>query len=194
MNILENLTSKQKSLIQTKKYTKDNILFHENDFCDCIGIIISGQINIVTYLEDGNEIIYNSLDSNDIFGNNLIFSSNPYYKGDIIAKNDCEIAYISKINLLQILKNNTSFLLDYLKIQSNFTKDLNNRIKLLSISSAEERLCFYLHQNNNKIEYVTISDLAKQLYLKRETLSRLISKLQKSNKIIKNGNLILLNK
>lgn len=192
MNILSTLKSSQIKLINTKSYKKGTVLFRENDKCESIGIIIKGHISIVSYLIDGNEIIYNTLKENDIFGNNLIFSSHPYYKGNIIVDKDSEIAIIKKEELINLLSKNTGFLIEYLKIQSNFGKSLNNKIKLLSIDSAEERFYFYMHEHNNVIEYQSISDLAKQIYLKRETLSRLISKLVKQKKIKKESKYITL--
>lgn len=192
MNILDTLKPSQLNKVKIVDLEKDSILYRENDKCNSIGIILKGKVSIISYLENGNEIIFNVLNTNDIFGNNLIFSSNPYYKGNIITNEASKIALIQKQDLINFLKTNESFMVEYLKIQSNFTKTLNDRIKLLSLDSAEDRLNYYLHENNKEIEYVSISDLARHLYLKRETLSRLLSKLVKQNKIIKTKNTIKL--
>ena len=192
MNILEHLNKTQIKLIETKNYKKNLTIIHEGDFCSRIGIVLSGEISIVSYLADGSEIIYNTLHSDDIFGNNLIFSSSPYYKGNVITNTDCKIAFIDKKDLLKILKDNENFFIHYLKIQSDFGKQLNQKIKLLSISSAKERLLYYFHLNNNIIELNSISSLAKQLYLQRETLSRVLSKLEKEKLIKRDNNSIIL--
>ena len=193
MNITETLTDKEKRYLRHIILEKDHVLFHENDLCESIGIIISGEISIVSYLEDGKEIIFNTLQENGIFGNNLLFSSHPYYKGDILALKQCEIELIYKEDLLELLKHNEVFLEQYLSIQADFAKSLNNQIKLLSIDSARERFIFYLHENHNIIAYDTISSLAKRMYLKRETLSRTVSQLQKEKYIIKEKGIIRLN-
>lgn len=188
MNILDTLKPSQMKLLKIKHLEKGEVLFRENDKCNCIGIVIYGQISIVTYLDDGNEIVFNTLKENGVFGNNLIFSSSPYYKGNIITNVSSKIALIQKKDLMVLLKTNEAFMIEYLNIQSDFTKILNNKIKLLSIDSAEERLMFYMHENANEIEYNSISSLAKQLFLQRETLSRLLSRLEKQNRIIKKDN------
>lgn len=192
MNILDTLKPSQLKHIEIKKLNKDSILFRENDICLSIGIVMEGTISIVTYLENGDEIVFNTLKTNEIFGNNLIFSSKPYYKGNIITNEACKVALIKKDYLLTLLRNNEAFMIEYLKIQSDFTKILNNKIKLLSMDSAEERFYFYMHENGNKIAYNSITFLAKELYLERETLSRLLSKLIKAKKIIRNGKTIIL--
>ncbi|MBP5279110.1 MAG: Crp/Fnr family transcriptional regulator, partial [Erysipelotrichaceae bacterium] len=145
-----------------------------------------------SYLSDGKEIIYNTPDKDQLFGNNLIFSSVPYYKGDIIAQSDSLIALIGKEDLLKILQNNKNFLKEYLKIQSDSSKILNNRIRLLSISSAEERFLYFMHENRNRVSYDSIEQLARQMYLTRETLTRLLRRLESNNSIIRENKVIIL--
>ena len=190
MNIIETLNTEERKQISIVNLEKDAILYRENDKCETVGVVIKGKVSIVTYLYNGNEVIYNVLGENEIFGNNLIFSSEPYYKGSIIAEQDSKIALINKDVLIKLLKTNDNFMLEYLRLQSNFGKSLNTRIKLLSIDSAEERFYFYMHQNKNKIFYTSVSNLAKLLYMKRETLSRLLSKLEKQKKIKRTKNTI----
>lgn len=187
MNILDTIKIDK---IKTKSFKKDDVLFRENDKCDSIGVVVSGQISIVSYLKNGKEIVYNTLKENEIFGNNLIFSSNPFYKGNIITNVDSKIVFIYQKELINLLQTNKEFLLAYLEIQSNFTKTLNDKIKLLSIDSAKERLYYYLHENNNSIEYSSVTDLSKELCISRETLSRLLSQLLKKGIISKEKNRI----
>ena len=190
MNITDLLSNKEKKTLIIKSLKKDDILFYELDLCECIGIILEGSVNITSYLEDGKQIIYNIINKDGIFGNNLLFSSNPYFKGDIQANCDTKIALIYKNNLIKLLQSNEQFLIEYIKHQSNFAKQLNSRIKLLSIDNAAERFYYYLHENNNIINIESVSELSRNLNLQRETVSRLLSKLIKENKIIKTKNII----
>ena len=192
MNLLETIRNEENKYITYKNLEKDEVLYRENDYCEVIGIVISGELIITSTLENGNTIIYNDIKENETFGNNLIFSSYPYYRGDIIAVKDTKIALISKNNLINLLTTNNNFLIEYLRIQSNFGKELNSRIKLLSINNIQDRFMYYLHINKDNITYNTITDLAKQLNIERETLSRLISKLVKNDIIIKDNKIIKL--
>ncbi|MBO7697585.1 MAG: Crp/Fnr family transcriptional regulator [Erysipelotrichaceae bacterium] len=192
MNITELLTEKEKACLIYKDLKKDEVLFHEDDICEYVGIIMNGKVFIISYLSDGKEIIYNTLEKDQLFGNNLIFSSVPYYKGDIIAQSDSLIALIGKEDLLKILQNNKNFLKEYLKIQSDSSKILNDRIRLLSISSAEERFLYFMHENRNRVSYDSIEQLARQMYLTRETLTRLLRRLESNNSIIRENKVIIL--
>lgn len=192
MNIIDTLTQKDLNSLIIKKYKKDDVLFNELDVCNEIGLLIEGQLIIRSYLEDGTIVIYNEINTNESFGQNLIFSDSPIYKGNVVAVSDSKVIYINKKQLIKLLKNNDNFMFEYLKNQSNFTKSLNERIKLLSLTSAKDRLLFYLYEHNNEIKYESISDLAEKLFLQRETLSRLISQLSKEKKIYRNKNIIKL--
>lgn len=192
MNILDTIKPSKLNTINVKNLNKGKVLFRENDKCDCIGIVIEGQLSIITYLEDGKEVVFNTLNPGDIFGNNLIFSSEPYYKGNIITNISSKVALISKKELISLLKSNDEFMIEYFKIQSNFSKQLNDKIKLLSMDAAEDRFYYYMHKNKRSITYSSISNLSKELYLKRETLSRLISKLEKQKKIKRSKDTITL--
>lgn len=193
MKIFELLTKEDIKLSRLLKYKKEQILFSEDDECLYIGIVVKGEIKIASFTLSGQEIVYNIVKEGQMFGNNLIFSNYPHFRGTVIASSDGELILISKENSLKILQSNLSFLEAYLSSQAEFSKRLNNTIKLLSLSSAEERLLYYLKQNN-PLKIKTISSLSESLYLSREATSRLMSKMIKEGKINRNGNILYLPK
>ena len=182
-NILQTLTKDEQKLLEVKTLNRGAFLFREGQLCNQVAIVVSGQVKISSMNYSGSEVVFNVLENGEMFGNNLIFSDNPTYKGDVIALRDSVIVLIKKENLVNILQSNKEFLLTYLNIQSNFGKKLNSTIKMLSFASAEERFMFYLHENKGLVSYHTVTDLADILHLKRETLSRVLTKLEKENAI-----------
>ena len=156
-------------------------MFEEDSICNNIGIVIDGRLSINSYSYNGKEIIYSLIDENELFGHNLLFSSSPLYKGNVIALKDSKIALISKDSLIYLLQNNKSFLYQYLEILNNNAKSLNSKLKLLSFDNAIDRLLYFLYQNNNEITINSITELANRLFLRRESLSRCISRLKKEN-------------
>ena len=175
--LLNVLNKKEHQMVKGYQIAKGNIIFHEGDVCESIGIIISGKIDIVSYSFQGKELLINSLKAGEIFGNNLIFSSSPIYKGDVIAKEKCVVAFINKENLVYLLQNNSEFLDLYLQAQSDKAKLLTARIQLLSFPNAEERLFYCASRNHNVIEFKNVTTLAATLGVQRETLSRLLTSL-----------------
>ena len=180
-NILSLLTKEERTLLQVKTVNKGEVLFREGELCLEVSIVVSGQVKISSMHYSGSEVIFNVLENGEMFGNNLVFSDNPTYKGDVIALKDSTIVTINRTNLEEILQGNKEFLISYLNIQSNFGKKLNSTIKMLSFSSAEERFLFYLKENADEIKFESVTDLADILHLKRETLSRLLTKLEKED-------------
>lgn len=192
--IIDLLSREEKKLCRPIKLKKDEILFHEGDECHTIGIVIKGIINISSYSYQGIEMNYALIKKDEMFGNNLLFSSEPFYKGHVIAKTSAEVLLIDKKSLLYILQNNEEFLNAYLNKQSDTAKTMNNKIKTLSFYHVEDRFMYYLSTHNNKIIYHSITTLALELNMSREVLSRLISKLVKEKTITKNGHSIVVNK
>lgn len=193
MNIINCLNSFELLRTKTVEYKKDSILFDEDEKCELIGIIESGQVEISTYLSNGEKVIYNTLNIGDIFGANLVFSSEPYYKGSVVATSDCRVRIIGKNDLKIILQQNDKFLENFLQIQSNFTKKLNYKIKLLSMNSAVDRVMFAISsQKNKELRFKSVTALADSLGLTREATSRTISKLEKEGKILLKNKIISL--
>ena len=190
--IINLLTENEKKYIKTHSYKASEILFYENDICESVGIVLEGEIKIASMTFKGNEIVYNSLTKGKMFGNNLIFSSDNKYRGDVKATKNSKVALIDKGSLLTILMNNKSFLKEYLTIHSEFAKSLNTKIKLLSFDNAKERLLYYLFINDNHLIYKSVTSLAQELCLSREAASRLLSRLEKEKIIIKRKHEIIL--
>ena len=182
-NILQSLSKDEQKLLEVKTLNRGEFLFREGQLCIQVAIVVSGQIKISSMNYYGSEVIFNVLENGEMFGNNLIFSDNPTYKGDVVALKDSVVVLIKKENLENLLQSNKEFLLTYLNIQSNFGKKLNSTIKMLSFASAEERFKFYLQENKGEISYHTVTELADIFHLKRETLSRVLTKLEKENVI-----------
>ena len=183
--LLQVLNKKEHKLVNGYQVTKNSVINHEGDICENIGVIVSGKVDIVSYAFKGKEMLLNSLKAGDIFGNNLIFSSDPVFRGDVIAKEKCVIAFINKENLMFLLQNNQEFLRLYLQAQSDFGKSLNARIQLLSFTNAEERLFYYASKNDNVITFKNVTTLAATIGIQRETLSRLLTSLVKRHQIKK---------
>ena len=85
--------------------------------------------------------------------------------------------------LMKALSASPEFLELYLKQQSDFSKTLNFKIKLMTIGNARDRFLYYLTFYNKQITYKSVTKLAKELYLTRESLSRTMYKMAKDGEI-----------
>lgn len=168
-------------------FSKNEIIKEEKTVCDSVGIIIEGKIKISNITYSNDEYIIDILSSGSLFGENLIFSSNNFYPGNIISINKSKVIFISKKKFIEILQCNQQFLLFYLNFISNKYIELQKRIKIISQPSIKSKFIYYLQINsinNNGVKIRSITDLALYLNIPRPSLSRVILDLEK-NKIIK---------
>ena len=191
MSLLSHLSQKEIESCEIVSLDKEEIVLRESEPCRGVYLLKSGRIKISSFTLDGNEIVYNLIEGDGIFGNNLVFASDNRIRGNAIALEKTELVYIPKENLKEILMSNGEFLEEYLKAQADFGKELNLKIKILSFDSAKERLDFYLSQKEGKIVFRSVTELADRLFMKRETLSRLIHEEEKQGRIILQKNLII---
>ena len=172
-------------------YAKGQIIFNEGDLCDYISIVVEGEIIIASYTYSGKEIIFNKCDKGMIFGHTLIFSSIPYYKGSVISNTNSTIAFINKNKLINILiKNN--ILETFLQMISDDVLKAKEQSRLLAFDKTKDRLLYLLYKNN-QIKINSITQLAKEINVSRETLSKTIKELVNKKIINFSNNIISLN-
>lgn len=188
--------SKYKKDFIIKNFPANTLLFHEGEECGSVGIILKGQLIISTITKMDKEYIINILNKGDLFGDTLLFSDKTIYLGEGIISKDSQILFLTKELLLEMFKDQT-FLLNYLAIITKKSKDLRERLKLLSHKSIEERILFYLSSevkrlNTNKIPIKSKESLAKLLNIPRPSLSRELIKLKDKGIIDYNRYFIIL--
>lgn len=164
-----------------KEYHKNQVIFEENEKCEALALIIKGEVIIASYTFYGNEIIFNKLNSKQIFGQSLIYSSSPIYKGKVISKTNTVIAFIP-LNILNDLLKNGEILQLYLKTLSDKVLISKEKERVLSFSETQDRLLYYL-SIHPQVYIQSITDFAKILCVSRESLSRTLYKLKRQKKI-----------
>lgn len=187
-----------KNYIKIKDVKSNTLLFSEGEKCNSLGIVLNGEIKISTLTPMHKEYIINFLNKGDIFGDVLLFSNDNTYLGDGIAVKDSKIVYISKKNLLMLLKNQT-ILENYLKMLAEKTTSINSRLKLFSQNSIEDKIMFYLSNESKKINSNTIpitskESLANILNIPRPSLSRELINLKNKGLITYNRKHITITK
>ena len=173
-------------------FHKGDVLFREGERCKKLAVRKDGEIVISSFDHNGNEVVYNTIRPGMMFGNNLLFSTDPHYRGNVNAVSDGSVIYIGKEEIIELMQKDRELLLAYLEEQSDFGKRLNSRIKLLSFDKAEDRLYYDLHSRGGSFTFSSVSAYAGELGIKRETLSRLLSVLCEQKRLKRRGNTISL--
>lgn len=185
-DLFENISSKNKEKllkllkVNTVLYTKNvNILSNVNRD-NFIGIVDEGCLQIVFNDYNGNSVIIEELNENEIFGN-LISSIN---SDDIscITKSNTKITYIDYDDIINadIVKNDfyIIFVQNLLKILGSQLNSKNERIEILTKRSIRDKLLEYFkilsQKKGSKIFTLpfTFIELANYLCVDRSAMTR----------------------
>lgn len=179
-NNLDSSTKKQiENKITTKEFLRGEILFNINDLITSIAFIKRGSIIVL----DSNDKVIASYSQNDIINPSLIFSSNCYYEYKYIIQTISTISFITKTNLISLMKEIPQISLNILNIISDYNIELQNHLRILSYKTIKEKICAYLLLESKQkkassflINY-TKTELASYLNVEKHLLSLELQKL-----------------
>ncbi len=197
MHIIFDNTNIDKSLYKVVTYKRNEVIFNEGDLCNEVGFVEEGLISIKTNTYLNNEYEINNVGPNGAFGLFLVFSNDTYYFGTAIALKQTKVYVFSKENLLLALTDKF-FLLNYLKMHSNASVKVQEKVKVLSQGSIRDRIMFllishYKEHKDNVFKFKSKEILANYLCIPRPSLSRELGKLAKDNIITFDRHSIILN-
>lgn len=160
------------------KYDKGEIIAHEEDGCNTVGLILEGAIELQRIYPSGKYIVLNKLAVGDVFGEAIIFSKQGNYPATVVALNKCSILYIDKIDMLELFSREKRVLENFLEILSNKVLMLNSKIKNISFKNVKHRVINYILESM-KLQHSSVVKLkenkegiAAALGIPRPSLSR----------------------
>ncbi len=158
---------------------------------DKIGIILNGEAIIVRYDINGTRTIIETLGENSIFGSLFTFTFSQRNSIEIISETDCEIMFVNQSEITKRCEKacrcHSMVVENLLKIISERTIKLNERIEVLSQRTISDKLISYLQIIEDKtpqgkspqIPFSTTA-LSDYLCVNRSALQREMAKLKKS--------------
>ncbi len=170
--------------IVKKTYSKKSAIAHEGDICSCIGIVISGTIELQTIYPSGKVLTHLRLSQSDVFGEALLFNEKNTYPIYIKALSDCQIGYIDRQDLLTIFTDYPQILNNFLMLMSDKLLILNKKIRNLSLDTLDKRVANFLLQTykkrGSKMFNTGISRkaMAEMMSVQRPSLSRTLAKMR----------------
>lgn len=163
-----------------------------------IGIVISGDAQLVRLDYNGTRTLLQEYSSGDVFGG--IFSNISNGEISIQAKTDSEILFLDYDHIINRCKKNCSFhntiIQNMIQILSKRIYKQNERIEVLTKRSIRDKLLEYFHtlakKTSSKTIYLpfTYTDLADYLSIDRAAMMREIKNLKDDGIIYTNGKMI----
>ncbi len=174
---------------QIIKYKKDDIILIENDEGSSLFWILKGRVKVVRISEEGKEVILNVLSENDFFGEMSVLDG--YTRSaSVIAMDNSELFILRRNVFLKLLNDYPDITIKIIQTISKRLRRANLKIKALSIGNSEQKVGAVLLQfaldygkyvgNSVEIKDLPIQqEIAKMAGTSRETVSRVMSAMQK---------------
>ena len=110
------------SRMTTRGFPKNAIVVNEGDQTDSLYIILSGRVKVFSSDEEGKEVLLNTLDPYDYFGELALIDEQPR-SASVMTVESSKLSIISKDDFMQ-------FLTTYPRISINMLKSLVHRMRL----------------------------------------------------------------
>ena len=190
--------------IIVKQFRKNETILYEEDTNEFMYIILMGKVKVIKTTEDGKEIIMAMHKSGSFFGEMSLIDGKTT-PASVIATEDSLVALISKKEFLLIVFNQNKVTQNMMEILCGRLRKSWDTIQLLNFNNATQRtkmlfLMLVEEYGDKSPEGITLNiklthqDISDMTGLTRETVTRVIDKLQKLKEIrILKGKFIHLN-
>jgi CRP/FNR family transcriptional regulator, cyclic AMP receptor protein len=192
--------------IRIEEFRKNEIVLREEDTNEYMYIILDGQVKVTQATEDGKEIILAIHKTLELFGEISLIDGKTA-PATVQASEDSFIAFISKKDFYALLTSQSKVLEKLLQILCSRLRDSWRRIYLLNFKHASDRVkTLFLSlsfENGSKTPEgivlnlkLTHQEIADMTGLTRESVTRVLDKLQKEGAItvLKNRRICLSHK
>jgi CRP/FNR family cyclic AMP-dependent transcriptional regulator len=192
------------AVAKSRRYAKDDVVFHADESGDVFCLIKEGQVKVTMISPEGKEIILSMLGPGDFFGEMSLLDNEPR-SATVIAVEPLDVYTIWRSDFLAILADNFTITKKVLATLSRRLRTASNRIESLATMDVYGRLARFfldLARDTGKIldnGYVAVTRpthqaIANMIGTSRETVSRLIHDLMKQNLLLSEGKTIYLRK
>lgn len=164
----------QENPARHRLYAKGDIIALQGYVCKQLYLLCSGSAYARMVSEEGREFTLDTLSAPEVLASSFIFSTDGIFPVTIIAASDCSIWLISLEAMLRILKADQTVMQNYLRVISDHSMFLSNRLVEFALQTLSSRIVSYI-ENNGPIS--NLQETAFILGVTRPSLSRAVSQL-----------------
>lgn len=183
---LNQLPPELQAIATVKDFAAGHVLFTQHEPAAAIFVLVSGQIQLVNYIEDGQQVHHYSVKAGESFAEMALF--NEVYGCTAIARASSQVLVLPKQPFLIALRQHPDLAETFMARLAYRLHESKILLELRSIRSAQKRVMHYL-QLNVQPDDITVTidrplkEVADDLGLTPEALSRALTKLHQEEKI-----------
>lgn len=189
MSMISDIFSEQyiKSLLEgvAVSLSHNSILFNENDSCEEIYFILSGDVKLLK-----NNLVISFAKSNEFIGLTSVVLGKDKYTFSAKCKSNVELFKIKKEDFLHVLLSNSEFCKRVIELLSISINKADDKIILFTHNTSNKKIIFEIlnHLNENNICDLLISELHEITGVSDKSIQSILNTLKKTNLItFKNG-------
>lgn len=190
------------SVANRRKYPKDGVIFFEHDLGDALFMILAGRVKVTILSDDGREIILAMLSDGDFFGEMSLLDNEPR-SATAIALQETEMVVLHQRDFLSIVEKRPRVLINLLSVLSSRLRKANQQIGNLALHDVYGRVARILlemasengsRQADGRVSFrrPTHQEIANMIGATRETVSRMISDLNRQGYIEISGKNVII--
>jgi len=187
---------------EKRKYPRGSIVVYRGDVGDVLYLIMKGKVKVVLSSQDGKEIILNTLQAGNYFGEMSVLDHMPR-SATVVTMENCEFLVITRKVLTDQIEGNPEVALKLLSEMSRRLRETDEQINSLAHLDVRGRLAQTLlkllkktdtrkEETYQVIPRPTMKDLADMTGTSRETVSRILREFSKKGIISLKKNSIII--
>ena len=183
-------------------FPKDRVVIMAAEEGDSLFVIHQGQVKVSIVSEDGREVILSILDEGNFFGEMSLLDGHPR-SANVTTTTETELLMVRRADFLHFIQKSPQTAIKLLSVLANRLRKTDRKIEGLALSDVTGRITQTLlqlaeEQGSPTLDGVLIKDrpthqdLANMSGTTRETVSRILKRLESQGYIVPEGKDLLI--
>jgi len=182
--------------LEKRSLARNETLFRRGDKVTAIYFVEAGRLRLERRTFDDRLLVLGTTPAGELFVEAALFSD--VFHCDAVATEPSQVRIYPKSAVLNALRADPKNAMAFLAHVAHQVIELRDRLELMKVRSAKERVMLYLDRNAGPDGAVNLQgqlqDIASELGLTREALYRTLAGLERVGAIERTGSSILLKK
>jgi CRP/FNR family transcriptional regulator, dissimilatory nitrate respiration regulator len=188
------MLSLDETKLERRSLARNEYLFKQGDKVRAIYFIEDGRLRLDRRTFDGRSLIFGTSSAGEFFVEAALFAE--IFHCDAIATEPSRVRIYPKAAVLEALNTDPSNALPFLRLMAHQVIASRQRLELMKIRSAKDRVILYLDLHAGEDGSVTLKselqDIASELGLTREAFYRTLASLERADAVQRSGARIVL--
>jgi CRP-like cAMP-binding protein len=183
--------------LERRSLARNEVLFRQGDKVTAIYFVEAGRLRLDRRTFDGRLLILGTTPAGQFFVEAALFAD--IYHCDAVATEPSQVRVYPKEAVLNALRTDPTNAISFLKLMAHQVIEVRQRLELMKVRSAKERVLLYLDFNAEHEGRIVnlrgqLQDIASELGLTREAFYRTLASLERAGAIERADTRIVLKK